>query len=172
MCLVDSSKDKSNNQLKNGEVGFGGVVKFERHCNLMKLLRIIAYILRFINNCSKSTKISGEICAEETGNALKRCIRWEQISIATNKHFENVKKQLMLFYDGEGIIRLKGRLENSYLPFDTKHPILLNRDSYFTRLVILRAHFNVKHMRVKATLNEVRSKYWISKGKQKVRSII
>ena len=84
VCLVDSSKDKSNNQLKNGEVGFGGVVKFERHSNLMKLLRIIAYILRFINNCSKSTKISGEICAEETGDALKRCIRWEQISIATD----------------------------------------------------------------------------------------
>ena len=76
----------------------------------------------------------------------------------------------MLFYDGEGIIRLQGRLGNSYLPFDTKHPILLNR--YFTRLVILHAHFNVKHMRVKATLNGVRSKYWISKGKQKVRFII
>ena len=43
----------------------------------------------------------------------------------------------MLFYDGEGIIRLKGRLENSYLPFDTKHPILLNRESYFTRLLML-----------------------------------
>ena len=172
MCHLDSSKDKSNNQLKNGEVGFGGVVKFERRSNLMKLLRIIAYILRFINNCSKSTKISDEMCAEETGDALKRCIRWEQISIATDKHFENVKKQLMLFYDGEGIIRLKGRLENSYLPFDTKHPILLNRESYFTRLVILHARFNVKHMRVKATLNEVRSKYWISKGKQKVRSIL
>ena len=78
----------------------------------------------------------------------------------------------MLFYDGERIIHLQGRLENSYLPFDTKHPILLNRGSCFTRLVILHTHFNVKHMRVKATLNEVLSKYWISKGKQTVRSIV
>ena len=119
----------------------------------MILVMNIVYVLRFINNCLKSTKISSEICAED---ALKRCIRWEQISIVADKHFNNLKKQL-LFYDGEGIIHLQGRLEKSYLPFDTKHPILLNRGSCFTRLVILHTHFNVKHMRVKATLNEVRS---------------
>ena len=67
---------------------------------------------------------------------------------------------------------MKGRLENSHLPFNAKYPVLLNRNSYFTKLVILNAHIEVKHMRLKATLNQVRSQYWISKGKQTVRSTI
>ena len=34
------------------------------------------------------------------------------------------------------------------------------------------AHDKVKHMRLKSTLNENRSRYWICKGKQTVKSVI
>ena len=35
---------------------------------------------------------------------LKWYIRWEQIMIAADKHFDNLKRQLMSFYDNGGIL--------------------------------------------------------------------
>ena len=123
------------------------MVNFERYSNLMKLLRVFSYVLHFLNNCSRwRKKVEGEVCTEETDEALRRCIKWEQDAITDDKQFKNLKKQLSLFSDKEGILRLKGRLENSHLLFNAKHPILLNRNSYFTKLVILHAHYQVKHM--------------------------
>ena len=113
-----------------------------------------------------------KISAEEKEKALKMWIKAEQGEISQQKTFMNLQRQLSLFSDGSGILRLKGRLENSHLSYDAKHPILLDKDSYFTTLVIREAHQKVKHMRVKSTLNEVRSRYWICSGKRTVGSAI
>ena len=133
-----------------------------------------AYVLRFVDWIkSKQTKLrSGEVTDEERKMALKSWIKSEQGEITKDKKFTNLKNQLSLFGDEEGILRLKGRLENSHIPYESKHPILLNRDSYFTTLVIRNAHHKVKHMRMKSTLNEVRSQYWICSGKRTVNSAI
>ena len=72
----------------------------------------------------------------------------------------------------DGILRLKGRFGNSPLAFEHKHPILLRNTSYFTKLVILNAHERVGHLRLLGTLNELRSKFWICKGRQTVKSTI
>ena len=163
VAMVDSVTDVKN--------GIGNIVNFESYNNLMKLLRIIVSVKRFINNCLKvKKKETGEIIVEQTNEALKLCIQWEQITIVYEKGFNNLRKQLSLFFDTDRILRLKGRLKNSHLTFDAKHPILLNRRSYFTNLVILDAHSNVKHMRLKATLNEVR--FWICKGQQTINTVI
>ena len=45
-----------------------------------------------------------------------------------------------LYEDQEGIIRLKGRLSNSSLSFDTKHPILLPSQHHAYLLIIDQAH--------------------------------
>ena len=117
----------------------------------------------------KRIKRVGEIREEETEKALELWIQNEQSIHMDDKKFRNLKKQLVLFTDERGILRLRGRLENSHLSHDAKHPILLNRNSYFTKLVIRHAHITVKHMRVKSTLNEVRSLYWICQGRQTVK---
>ena len=150
----------------------GKCIDVERFSSLQKLLRVTAFVLRFIDAAKAKDRQVGEVTTEETEIALELWIKYEQAGIASDSKFKNMTKQLSLFNDKKGILRLKGRLENSHLSYDAKHPILLNRCSHFTRLIILHAHGKVKHMRTKSTLNEIRSRYWICSGKQTVNSVI
>ena len=162
-----------NESVPNIKYGIGKIIKFENYSCLMKLLRIVVYCYRFLKICMKTNQdVTGEVSVEETEDALRQMIKWDQKKMLDDKEFNNMKKQLSLVYDENGILRLQGRLENSQLPFEAKHPILLDRHSYLTKLIILEAHKRVKHMRLKSTLNEVRSKYWICKGKQTVKAVI
>ena len=68
-------------------------------------------------------------------------------------------------------MRVKGRLENSLLPYSCKYPILLNRDSYLTELIVLKCHLFVLHSSVKDTLNELRCNYWVTRGRQTVKFV-
>ena len=148
------------------------LIDVKEFSSLSKLLRVTAYMLRFADRYRQKEVRTGEVTAEETEKALKIWIKAEQGVILRDKKFPNLKNQLSLFADNDGILRLKGRLENSHLPYDSKHPILLNRESYFTTLVIRNAHHKVKHMRMKSTLNEVRSRFWVCSGKRTVKSAI
>ena len=144
----------------------------EKFSSLSKLLRVTSYVRRFVDRCKKKEIRTGEVTVEEIENAMKLWIKDEQGVIVKDKKFPNLKNQLSLFADGDGILRLKGRLEHSHLPYDSKHPVLLNRESWFTTLVIRNAHHKVKHMRMKSTLNEVRSRFWVCSGKLTVKSEI
>ena len=129
-------------------------------------------MLRFIHNITHSNQSkSGELSIAETETSEKLWIHSEQNIIKIKKNYANLRKQLGLFTE-DGILKLKGRFGNSNLKHEFKHPILIDSDSYFTRLVVLDAHENVKHLRTNSTLNEIRSKYWIRKGRQVVNRII
>ena len=53
-------------------------------------------------------------------------------------------EQLGVFKDEDGVLRCKGRIKNSSLPYSGKFPILLPRKQHFTRLLIAQSHENVK----------------------------
>ena len=74
--------------------------------------------------------------------------------------------------EATGIWRCGGRLGNSDLSYDAQYPILLPRGHQFTLLVIRRAHQRVLHSGVKDTLTEIRSRYWIPRGRGAVRQFI
>ena len=80
--------------------------------------------------------------------------------------------QTKLYQDEEGILRCQGRIGMSSLPYDTRFSILLPRSQYFSKLVILKCHDQVIHNGVSETLVQDRSRYWIVKGRQTVKSII
>ena len=56
--------------------------------------------------------------------------------------------------------------------FDNKNPLLLRSNSYFTKLIILRSHEKVFHSGLEATLSNVRMRYWITKGRQTVKTVL
>ena len=69
----------------------------------------------------------------------------------------------------EGLLCSKGKIGNSSLPYNSKCPILLNRKHYLTKLIVLSCYNRVKHNGQCRTLAEVRSLYWITKGKSYVK---
>ncbi|XP_068692435.1 uncharacterized protein [Montipora foliosa] len=91
--------------------------------------------------------------------------------ILKSDKYPQMKSSLALCQDEEGILRSQGRIGMSSLPYDTRFPILLPRSQYFTKLVILKCHDQVMHNGVAKTLVQVRSRYWIVKGRQMVKSI-
>ena len=72
----------------------------------------------------------------------------------------------------DGILRCRGRFTESDLDVDAKYPILLPKEGNLTELIIIHCHNKVHHSGVRATLAQVRSRFWIPKGRQRVKAIL
>ena len=72
--------------------------KFDLH----KALRISAWVLRFINNCSKNKK-SGPLTTVELVNQKKFYIKRDQEQVVSSDRFENDKKRLNLGKNDEEV---------------------------------------------------------------------
>ena len=102
--------------------------------------------------------------------AEKAWIRDIQGNLKLEKGFYQVKGVLNVI-EVEGILRCEGRLGNINLPYEAKKPCLLPKDSLFKNLVAQECHQRVIHGGVNATLAEVRSQFWIPKGRQVVKKM-
>ena len=83
--------------------------------------------------------------------------------------FKKVEQSLGVYVDDDGLLRCRGRLGNAPVPEESKFPILLTRDSYVTDLIVRNCHQQVLHSGVNDTLNEIRSRFWITRGRQFVK---
>ena len=80
---------------------------------------------------------------------------------------------MKLYKDQHDLFRSKTRLaETNNLPELVKFPIALPSDGHISKIIILDAHESVLHSRVNSTLNRVRSRFWIIRGRQTVKKVI
>lgn len=140
-----------------------------------KLITVICYALRFVNNLKavikkKSLQI-GDLSVHEKSIVERMWIINEQ-SLINSKSMLQFSISLGAFTDKDGVVKLKGRLENSVLDIYSKFPVLIPKESYIGELIILDAHQNVLHKGVKDTLNEVRGKFWLVRGRARVCKIL
>ena len=115
---------------------------------------------------------SGDICMEEKLIAKRLWLRNEQ-SIITKKEMNQFKIALGAYKDvNDGLIKLKGRLENADISINSKFPIVIPKSSYIGDLIISDAHQDVLHYGMKDTLNHVRAEYWLIQGRARVRKVL
>lgn len=76
---------------------------------------------------------------------------------------------LVPFVDGNGILRVRGRLEHSTLNYDQRHPIILPPKHHFTNLIIDRYHQRTLHGGPQLTASLLRREYWIVRERDAVR---
>ena len=74
--------------------------------------------------------------------------------------------------DDNQIIRVRTRLSGHLLSYNVICPILLPRASKFTEVVIRHFHVVCLHAGLGITLQGIREEYWISRGRQRVQSVI
>ena len=146
----------------------------EKYSTLSRLLRVTAYVLRFISLLKKPNgrQMLSALEPEEIAEAERLWIIQSQSKLMQVKQFDLWKKQFGLFLDRTKVWRCGGRLGNADIPYETKHPIFLSKQRFLTTLILRNAHERVMHNRVKDTLTEVRSKFWIVKGRSFVKWII
>jgi len=61
----------------------------------------------------------------------------------------------------DGLLRVGGRLEKAPLGFETKHPIIFPKLSYFTHLIVRDSHVKCGHSGLNHTLAALCQRYWV-----------
>ncbi|XP_022098200.1 uncharacterized protein LOC110983327 [Acanthaster planci] len=133
-----------------------------------RLLRVTAYVLRFVHTLQAKKQSNTD--KEPGGPLLPR-----EISEATDYWLIQAQKPLhqrvangefkMLspFTDEQGILRVGGRLKESIMTYNRKHPALLPHDHQFSHLTMRNIHES-GHNGVATTVAKTRENYWILKA--------
>lgn len=142
------------------------------------LTQIMAYVLRFICNCRSSQRQNGYLKTEELNEAQVKIFSLVQ-QTAFSKELKLLSEQricpktiqrLNPFIDSNGLIRVGGRLTNTSLPYDTRHPILLPKRHHVVNILI--DHYHLHHLHagpqlVQALLSQ---RVWILCARNVIRS--
>lgn len=121
-------------------------IDLTRYSTLNRAIRITAKVLQ-IRNIWRKTNVSPTITNELMQNAQLMLLKgtqsrhFESEVLLPNKKTPKTKKpaivqQLGLYLDDQGLIRCRGRLQNTELSYDTKFPILLPKHGLLTTLII------------------------------------
>ena len=98
-----NTKEKILSNKKYDGNNLHGIINVERFSSYLKLLRVTAFVLRFINNTKKGVqKMCGVITSKEIDSMEMLWIKSEQNFIRLDPQFKNLEKQLSLFSDDRG----------------------------------------------------------------------
>ena len=146
----------------------------------LRLVRVTAWILRFCHNLRKIDRRSAEVLSvEELKQAEKYWIKFAQRDrfgveieslsknrpIARGNRIASLDPQLT-----DGVLRVGGRIDKAELPWETKHPIVLDHSHEITRLIVIHYHRRLIHAGVEHVFNHIREKYWILHGRSEVKN--
>ena len=136
------------------------------------------YVLRFVNNLKARIKkgidniMWGRIIVEEIKAVETLWLFDTQKLFRSLESFKKIEQSLGVYVDDDGLLRCRDRLGNAPVPEESKFPILLPRDSYVTDLIVWNCHQQVLHSGMNDTLNEIRSRFWITRGRQFLKKIL
>ncbi|XP_076302005.1 uncharacterized protein LOC143220175 [Lasioglossum baleicum] len=164
----------------------------KRYSSWPKLLRVTAYVLRFVvvarkhdrKNSKRNHPISKlplVLLPEEISKAKIFWLKTMQAETFHSERSQLLNKRplsktsaigsLMPFIDNDGLIRARGRLRNSSLSIGEKYPIILRSHELLT-LIIRHAHLQTLHGGSQLTLSVLRREYWILRARSTVRTVL
>ncbi|XP_037045848.1 uncharacterized protein LOC119081228 [Bradysia coprophila] len=146
------------------------------HKNSFETLKnVVAYMLRVKDKTSNSSEIS----AIEQKRAIKVILQYVQQEF--HVEMKMIKKgigskskfgQLTPFIDEDGIIRVGGRLIKAKISYEQKHPAILPKNHFVTRLIMEDIHKRNHHAGAQALLSFTRQYYWPESGKRLATRIV
>lgn len=156
---------------------------FEKYSSFRKLTRIIAFCLRFVNNCKPTnTRKTGAVTSHELQLATKKLIKLAQqqifskeislLSGASAQHYKGKLQGLHPFIDNEGILRVGGRLHGSQLGYETKHPAILTAKHILSTIIFQDMHIELLHSGPQMLLFTARERYWVIGGGNLAKKIV
>ena len=162
---------------KSNEFGVGNVIDCKCFSNLKKLLIVSALVLRFVRNMKciliRKERVGGEVTLLEARKSDLERLKFEQHFIIQDSKYQKQKHLLNLYFDENDILRSQARINQiKGVVLQECQPILLRSNSYFTELIVLKCHDKVKHSGLVSTLNRIRCKYWLIRGRSIVKIII
>ena len=149
---------------------------------LLKAFRVVGWYLRFITNLKTGASecCHGDLSYEEVSEA--KFVLYSHIQKATYpREMEALQKGLSVPKEsplakldpfiGEGhLLRIKGRIQQSDLSYEDKHPIILPK-SHLAKLLIKFQHKLLKHAGVDTVISSLRGAYWILGLRQLMKTV-
>lgn len=160
-----------------------------------KIIRIVAYVLRFIKNVRKKLSagvrlenVNYTLTVKELDFAFLKIVEMiqsvefkDELRILSKNSLprQNKIQKLNPFiqkYEIDNIIvtllRVGGRLNKSLLPYESKHPLLLTRNSHFIKTYFSNLHKSNCHVGPKALIGLSREKVWVIGARQLARNTV
>ena len=156
-----------------------------------KMVRVVKTMKSFIKRCRTRKESRGKfiISVEDLQSSERSIItllqlkylskqlkfyQTEQVESSTKRSRKTDRLwKLDPFVGYDGILRVGGRLSNSSLPDEEKHPIILPSKSIISRKITEHYHQEINHLGRTSTLNELRQNgYWLVNSNTVVRSVI
>jgi hypothetical protein len=151
------------------------VITIENFSSLLRLLRVTAWVRRFIYNCCAKMKAANrrkdQLARAELHTVQDDWIKEAQNCLKQQGNFEQIKHKLGLVEE-RGIFKCVGQLNNSDLELEAQKPIILPRDHKLTEMIIIECHAKIHHGGIRATLTELRSRFWVPKGRQTIKRVL
>ena len=133
-------------------------IDVERFSSFTKLCRATAWVIRFTEKLNKKD-LSGPLKSTEISKAETMWTAYVQhteysnvIDSISKEKSNNLRTQLGLYIDNNGLIRCKGRLENAEICEGSRYPLLLPKYHRYTDLVIQYCHERAFHTGCAQTL--------------------
>lgn len=146
------------------------LVAFKRYSSLDKLVRMVAYWIRFMKRLRGDTAC-GILSVNDLRASTERIIRMVQRAefgfeiqcLLAGDQLPSGSRigSLNPFIDGDGILRVGGRLAKSCLLPQGKYPIILSSKSFVTKLLVQKVHLTTIHGGIALMMATLRTKYWI-----------
>ncbi|XP_063381766.1 uncharacterized protein LOC134668191 [Cydia fagiglandana] len=122
-----------------------------------------------MNNCRGNKNVSKNVSVSERRFALSRLFQMIQTKhfcshiedLSAGKPIRDSLRKLNLFVDGQGLIRVGGRLCHSELPYSARHPILLPGKDKLTFLLVDHYHKVYCHVGADTLASILSRNYWI-----------
>ena len=123
-----------------------------------KVRKILAYVLRFIENTKTKIANREAISVGELKHSENLLFKWTQRKIDPN----TIDEKLVAQENEDGILKAHGRLENiRSLPKEMRNPIILPRNHQLVNVLLLHLHEKRGHCGYKSLMYESRKRFWI-----------
>ncbi|XP_066585603.1 uncharacterized protein [Prorops nasuta] len=179
---VYETSEESRKTNLNVHVGVDQCWFLDKYSSWHKLVRVMAYVIRFVNHARKqSTHSDLAFSVSEVRFSVETLVKVVQRAqfakeLAALQQGERVptRSKLLPLYptlDSRGILRVGGRLRNANLSEHAKHPIVLP-ECHLASILIRQTYLDTLHGGLQLTLATLRQKFWIINARNLVKSVV
>ena len=149
------------------------LIDARKYSSSYRLFQVTKWVLKFIRCIHGRTEESTDtLSVNDFDQAKLLWIRDCQSHLLSDSKFSSWKRHLQLYQDELKVWRCGGRMAKSCLSLSAKNPVLLDKNHHLTKMIVMDAHHRVFHNGVKETLAQLRSEFWLVRGRQVVRKLI
>ncbi|PFX25823.1 hypothetical protein AWC38_SpisGene9511 [Stylophora pistillata] len=157
--LVNNSDDTPEKRIDQ-------IIDIRRFHNLTSLLRVTGLVIKFATGLKEAEHLWIKSVQASSFTKEVELLQREDHKLTPPTYVT----QFGLYE--EGVVRCKGRLNNSPLPEISRKPILLLTSHEFVELLIKQAHESVQHSGIRDTLTTLRERFWVVRGREAVKRFI